>query len=208
MICIVDTPVDLANFVELNNLLNNRKGRNKGQLSVSVLSWAKFGKMAADEKLYLLAHGSPTQVGTHVQYTPQALAAELLKRGLPKIAKIVLVACETGVSKNGNPAYCTALANQIDQQSKGAVKVPVTGFTDSAVTDQFGKTRAVDPVAEGKLGVQYADIMNRWSKDLDSWENTAAHLPWGTEQDLVDGARIMALKSKDFFAELYSINGG
>jgi hypothetical protein len=206
MLCIVDTPVDLANWVELNNLLNARKGRGDGQRSASALPWADFSKMKSDEKLYLLAHGAPNEIGENQKYSAQALAAVLLKKGMPQIAKIILVACESGVSENSNPAFCAVLAKQIDQQSKGKVKVPVTGFTGSAVTDQLGRTRAVDETKSQKRSVQYDDIMDRWAAKRGEWENEAAHSPWKTQEDLIASAKTRAAKSQPFFAELYDIN--
>ncbi len=84
--------------------------------------------------------------------------------------------------------------------------VPVTGFTGLAVTDRSGKTRAIDPQKEKKLKVQYDDILHRWERKTEEWDNTAKQLPWGTQSELIAGAEIMARKTKPFFAELYEIN--
>ncbi len=209
MILIVDTPVDLANFVDLNNLLNNRKGRSGNNRSVAALKWAKFDKMRPDEQLYVLAHGSPTALeGAHSRYTAWEFAEQLVKRGLPKIAEIVLLACSTGTTDKPSqyPAFCQALNVALFMQTQGKLNVPVIGFTDSAVTDQFADTRAIDPDRERKYKVQTDDINKRWEQKIEEWENTASHLPYDTEADLITGARIMAAKSKEFFAELYENN--
>ena len=133
MICLAERPIDIANYVEMNNLIVNLKGESNGETAVTALWWAScsLAGMAKGEKLYILAHASTQSLGG---YTPEALATELLKVGLPDhILSIKLVACETGISSASNPAYCVKLAQALASGTPKSVKVPVTGFTGSAV---------------------------------------------------------------------------
>lgn len=207
MICIVETPIDLANFVELNNLINNGKGKSNGKKSVSVLSWADFSKMENGEKLYLLAHASKTHIGESPAYTGPDFADVLLNKNLPgHIDKIVLVACESGLATTGTQPLCQVIHDQLKRKSNGSVDVPVTGFSGFAVTNKAGQTRALDPAKEKKYSTQYNDIFDRFDRKIEYWQTDAKNLPTSNQDELINGATIMARKSKDFFEELYDIN--
>jgi hypothetical protein len=203
MICVVDAPIDLANFVELNNLVVNLKGESGGDTSASVLAKADFGRMKSDEKLYILAHGVVAAWGPP-PHDATAFAKILLDRKLPgHIASIKLVACESG---KGNDPFAKGLAGELDKQSVGKVKVRVTGFTDSAVTNQFGQTRAVDPALVRKHQREYDALFDKWKIQVAAWEKQSKAEPYDTTELLVQGASKMAKLSKAFFAELYVIN--
>jgi hypothetical protein len=155
MIFLVEKPIDIANYVEMNNLIVNLKGESNGETAVTALWWAScsLAGMAKGEKLYILAHANTQMLGG---YTPEALADKLLKVGLPEhISSIKLVACETGIASATDPAYCVKLAQALASGKPRGAKVSVTGFTGSAVTNEFGQTRAVDDKLMAKHQAEY-----------------------------------------------------
>ena len=140
-------------------------------------------------------------------YTPEALADKLLKAGLPEhISSIKLVACETGIASATDAAYSVKLAQALASGKPKGVKVPVTGFTGSAVTNEFGQTRAVDDKLMAKYQVEYDALLTKFDTDINLWNGYAAKLPSGTQKELIENSRTIARATKPIFSELYKIN--
>ena len=203
MICIVETPVDLANFVELNNLIVNEKGRSSCKsISVSALYWADFSQMIMGEKLYLLGHGDETSIG---EYSAEKLVDSLIEKKLPwQTEKIILVSCMSGVKGGGDP-LSVQVYNELVKKKGLYKKIKVTGFSGYAVTDEKGRTRAIcDDDKEHDKKVK--EILKLYVKEIKMWENTAKGWGHGNQEQLVAGARTIAASSKEMFGRLYLLN--
>jgi hypothetical protein len=206
MICLVEQPIDIANYVEMNNLIVNLKGESNGETALTALWWAScsLAGMAKGEKLYILAHASTQKLG---DYTPVQLAQKLLTAGLPEhISSIKLVACQTGIASASDPAYCVRLAEALASGTPKSVKVPVTGFTGNAVTNEFGQTRAVDDTLMAKHEVEYDALLAKFDTDINLWNGYAAKMPDGTQKELIENAKIIVRATKPIFSALYKIN--
>lgn len=205
MICVIETPADVANLVELHNLVE--KGKRKGkdpEKNVSAWAWADFHNMVVLEKLYLLAHSDGVKIGG---LTVEAMAAGLIDKKLPKwVPKIVLVACNTGVKFEGEKTLCEQLSDALEKKQKTYGSIKVTGFTGSAVTNKMGQTRAVDKILMRKYAKEYNSISERWADRLEGYEKDAKLLPCKTPEELISSGAKMACSSKEFFNELYTIN--
>ncbi|MBX3261770.1 MAG: hypothetical protein KIS78_09040 [Labilithrix sp.] len=219
MICIVVTPVDVKNYVEVFNLRNNDKGNGKvvgGAGSVCALDWADFSQMKAGEKLYLLAHGDGRTIGARdphgKQYLPGALAKQLLERGLPaNVRAIKLVACHTGrvplaYSKSVTAAYCQLLADEINTQSTSGHAVRVTGIPGIEVMSDLGKTGAKHVGFSSAPEYKALKYDLNWRVKVEGWERLAERLDTSNEPSLILNAELIAKLTGSFFKLLYPIN--
>jgi hypothetical protein len=232
MICVMETPIDVAIWVALANLIKNQKGFRATQPAVCALTWqGKFlASMVPAEKLHLLGHGGTTTIGGMF---PAVLAGKLLSAGLPAhISHIKVSACRSG---EGIDPPCKKLmeellkqsteaaskqATGVDQNAKAAsspatgvdpapaiVKLPVVGFKGLVVTTDLGKTRAKDDVKRAQRKKEYDAIFDTKTElKLRQWEAKASSLKTDTEKDLIDNAEIMREDTKELFEKLHTFN--
>ncbi len=196
MICILTKPVDLANYMEVYNIRKRHPGE-----SVSHIDWADLSKMSQTETLYLLAHGSQTEIEG---MTADVLADLLLKHGLQSgIKKIKLVACASGITGFGLVPYCQLLADEIVKQ--GGPPTLVIGFDgETAVTDEYGKTFAKD-----KRQKDYPNY-NKFSKhhlsNYNTWDLLAEKMDYGDEKKILKNVKKIQPNVQKAFEWLYENN--
>jgi hypothetical protein len=218
MICVMETPIDVAIWVALGNLIKNQKGFRATQPAVGALTWTGqfLASMVPGEKLYLLGHGGTIKIGG---LFPAVLAGKLLAAGLPAhISHIKVSACESG---KGIDPPCKQLMEELIKQSTQAatgpvtgvgpapamVKLPVVGFKGLVVTTELGKTRAKDDGKRAQRKQEYDAIFDAPMKlKLGQWEAKAKSLKTDTEQDLIDNAEIMRVATEELFKQLHAFN--
>jgi hypothetical protein len=209
MLCILKTPIDLAMWVKLHNLIQNKKGSRDGKTVVDLLDRADLKTMLPGEKLTLVSHGSETSFGG---YDPTDLAKKLLSKGLRNdLSSIKLSGCKAGSDAKGTP-FCKTLSRtlfDLTKHTSDAIKVEVTGFVGTAVTFSDGTVRSKPQIQPPIVGPTYNEIIDKYEKsgELDTWKKEALNLPYASEKQIVEGAQKMALLSKAMFEELYIFNG-
>lgn len=208
MLCILKTPIDLAMWVKLDNLIANKKGARNGKVVVELLAKADFSSMLPDEKLVLVSHGNETKFGG---LDVAALAKELVTRKLRgDVSSIKLSGCKSGSDAVGTP-YCNSLSRAIYDSTKHLkppLTIKVTGFVNSAVTFPDGRVRAKIPGTTPKTGPTYDEIIDKYklSGDRKTWDDLAAKLPFDTEAHIIESAQLIAQLSRSMFDELYALN--
>jgi hypothetical protein len=214
MLCVVDKKLDVTMLVKMHNLIKNHKGERNGQTVVEFLDASNLGQMVRGEKLHVVGHGSGTTMGTAPdKYDAQKLSKTLVDRGLRgDIDSIKLSGCLTGAdSYNGTPfaaRYCQVVADEVYRLTKNTtpIRLMVTGFTFTAVTDEKGNVRAKDPVKKQTYGQGYTDIIDKYKAELADWEKQAATMkPTNTEEFKYYAAQMAGMSAK-LFDELYLYN--
>jgi hypothetical protein len=209
MICLVFSPTDVKNILEVYNLRHNNKGGGKaipGAGRVCALDWANFADtMVKGEKLYLLAHSDGMTVSSRDgENTAAELAERLLKAKLrPDVGAIKLVACRTGNSWADSEPFCQVLSREIYKQSGRRINVPVTGIVGDEVMGKDGKIRGVLQTADS---TGYDEIMEKYEDKLAVWEQDVRLLPIDSERAIIEAAEAMKKKTETFFEELYAFN--
>jgi hypothetical protein len=209
MLCILETPIDLAMWVKLHNLIRNNKGARNGKTVVDLLDRVDLKTMVAGEKLTLVSHGNETSFGG---FDVDDLAKKLLARGLRSdLASIKLSGCKSGSDAKGTP-FCTSLARRLYDLTKHLpkpVRLEVTGFVNTAVTFPDGTVRSKIPDKAPAQGPKYAEIIDKYKKtgEFAQWSDLALKLPHDTEQHIIESAEQMAKLSNAMFDELYAMNG-
>ncbi|MBM4443523.1 MAG: hypothetical protein FJ027_24205 [Candidatus Rokubacteria bacterium] len=200
MICVVTKPVDLGNYIEMLNIW-----RRHPKDAICHLSWADFSTLKSTETLYLLAHGSATKVE---DYTAEALATKLVKRGLVKtvqLEKIKLVACASGITWSGGAVvpYAQALADEL--VINGGPATIVVGFDgDTVVTDQSGRSYAKD--IRQRDYPNWDEFKSKHLSTMTTWDAKAESMPYGTGKEMLENALLLEANVKDAFAWLYANN--
>lgn len=201
MICFLEEKIDLANFVELYNLMVNAKGESQGKASVCMIANADFSVMLPRERLYLLAHGNQWKAGP---FTGPELATELLSRKLPgHIEKIVIMTCFSGDSTS---RLHQVVAQQLKDLSHGDVDVPVKGFTGPSATDTHGNTRAINMEIVPQFETEMDALKKKWEQKIAEWESLASAQPAGSQEEIIRASRLLAEASKDYIAEQIAFN--
>jgi hypothetical protein len=214
MLCIVDRTIDVTMFVKIHNLIQNHKGERNKQTVIDFLHRTALGDMIPGEKLHMIAHGSGTTMGSgQDEYNATSLAKALVDRGLRgDIGSIKLSGCLTGsdITSTGSliPRYCQAVADEIYRLTKSTkpIRLMVTGFTFTAVTDNTGTVRAKDPVLKVQYCQQYSGIIAKYKTGLFTWESMAKAMDISTPEAIKSSAAQIAAVSTMLFDELYRFN--
>jgi hypothetical protein len=117
----------------------------------------KIGKMGHGETLYILGHGSPSQIDDQ---SASDIAKKLYAADFPSGINVVLVACNSG---SGGAPF--ALALKMELVSLKILPASVTGGTNFMSTDDAGAPITVE--ASGNQVVQGTRLQNT---------------PWGTRR--------------------------
>lgn len=208
MLCVLESPIDLAMWVKLDNLIRNKRGTRRGVVVVEPLSMANFSYMIPGEKLTLVAHGGTATFGG---MTPSDLAKTLIKKKLrDDIASIRLSGCHSGNKNNGAPV-CLQLARFLHEKTKHkktVLNIKVTGFVGTAVTGIDGHVRVKIKGKDPSKGPTYTDIITKYkeSGEMDRWNLLAVNAACSTQDKIIENARKIAKASRSLFAELYLLN--
>lgn len=179
--------------------VHNLQLRFPGQKIVS-LADADLGDLGSGEMLFISAHGSPDSVGG---LSPQALAAELLARGLKTGTSIDLKSCSTAVPSD---SYVAKLEAEIRNLSNDTVIVLIQGYTSTHVITEEGGSMAKDPAVNvGALKQEYNDI---FASHKSEWDQATKYIKKATAQNvpLEEIARNVAIMTRAVFQELYAHN--
>ena len=208
MLCVLETPIDLAMWVKLDNLIRNKRGTRNRVVVVEPIKIADFSQMKKGEKLTLVAHGGTTTFGG---MTPDKLADTLIEKKLrPDIASIRLSGCHSGSYDDGTPV-CLQLSRALLEKTKHLkppLVINVTGFVGTAVTFFDGHVRVKIKRMDPKEGPTYSEILNKYKKtdQFQTWVQMASKLPCSTQKEIIQSAQIIAKESSSLFEELYLLN--
>ncbi|BCZ84097.1 hypothetical protein PTKU64_77720 [Paraburkholderia terrae] len=214
MLAILKTPIDIAMWVKLHNLITSRKGTRNGLVAVDVFDRIDLKDMVPGEKLVLVSHGNETEFGG---MTAEVLADKLIRKNLTyDTTAIKLSGCKSGSDKLGTP-YCTQLALKLydlTRHCKPPLMVNVTGLADTAVTFPDGRVRAKDPSKTPTSGPTYDEILNKYKKlektetvsKFDTWKNLSLSMKYGNQKEIIESAQHIATISQPMFEELYKLN--
>ncbi len=122
--------------------------------------------LAAGDKLFILGHGEPNDLGG---YTPSALAQLLASKGLKSGIHIQLVACNSG---SGRAPYSLEL--KVSLVSKKIVPASIQGGTNYMQVN-----------ADGSLSIaDYNWATSTWSGEIQDGAQTVT-TPWGPQRKLI-----------------------
>lgn len=214
MLVIMKTPIDLAMWVKIHNLIVSRKGSRDGAVAVDLLSRTDFRQLVPGEKVILVAHGNETHFGG---YDATSLARVLFDKDLPyDVKSIKLSGCKSAAP--GKP-YCLELARELYKVSilcKPPLTVDVTGMVDTAVTFPDGRVRAKKVHRTPTEGPTYEQIIARYDDpklksqkiptQMELWKQLAASMPYGDQQEIIASAALVAKATTAMFDELYKLN--
>jgi hypothetical protein len=192
MICVLTTPIDLANYIDVWNLKKRRPEQR-----VCHISWADLSGIGLAETLYLLGHGDTHEVEGK---SADDLAELLVAKGLTHpLRKVKLLVCCSGSPVLGGQPYCQLLADALVEA--GGPRTIVIGFEgDATATDDQAKSFGL------RIYPEYGEFMKKNKSAVKKLSKRAESLPYATEEQILKAARELAGDSEEIFKWLYANN--